>query len=135
MWQTDLFVRRGTALFRFFDGGDDLQEIPEDESPQLRSYPADYDPGMAEMRVNMCVELAEHMGLQSMRMLLPGGLLAARRLLQQIKESVASIPDAEIRSRQGKDWKGWNGLAGECHAGIATNSMSEEEIAAQDLEE
>lgn len=130
MWHScETFTRREMALLRFFESGV-LQEYGPDEQVQGRTYPSEYDPGTAEQRVNVCIDVAQHLGVESLRMLLPGGLYQARARLEEIKEKVGGIPDTDMARSREEDapWMGI-GLSSDCHEGIYTNMMSEEELA------
>ena len=130
MWSCcDTFTRREMALFRFFESGE-LKEYGADKKVRGRSYPWDYDPGVAEQRVNICIDAAIHLGAESLKMLLPGGLYQARARLEEIKQRVDAIAAVDVRRSRGVD-RPWTGIsiAGDCHEGISTNMMSEEELA------
>lgn len=132
MWFTcNTFNRRKMALQRFFDSGE-LQEYSADVKVRIRTY---FDNNPAEQHVNLCVDVANHLGVESMKMLLPGGLYQARARLEEIKERVGEIPDADLRKWREKDplWVDIS-IAGTCHDGMSTISMEWEEVELADEE-
>jgi hypothetical protein len=80
--------------------------------------------------------VAHHLGVDSLRMLLPGGLYQARAKLEEIKGRVGAITHADMASLRDEDapWMGI-GISGNCHEGISTNMRSEEELAEELAEE
>ena len=133
MWHfSQCFTKPEMALQLFFETGE-LREFAEDDHIRGRTYPPDYDRGFTQQRVNLCIAVAEHLGVESLKMLRPGGLLAARERLEQIREAIGRIPDAEMRAR--RDDREWFGIASEFHEGIATNMMSEQELAEEETGE
>jgi hypothetical protein len=79
--------------------------------------------------------VANHLGVESLKMLLPGGLYQARARLEEIKERVGAISDADImdahlgNNRNGDPRPMGISISGDCHDGIVTNMMYEEELA------
>ena len=57
----------------------------------------DYQPGVAEQRVNICIDMAHNLGVESPRMLLPGGLYQARARVAEIKEWVGAISSKDFK--------------------------------------
>jgi len=135
MWDCcDTFTRREKALLEFFETGD-LHEYDPGLNWRRRSYDSDYVITVHEQRVNVCLAVANHLGVESLKMLLPGGLYQARARLEEIRERVSTIPDADImdahigNSRNGDPLPMGIGIDRDCHDGIVTNMMSEEELA------
>ena len=129
MWYScQAFTRREMALLRFFESGL-LQEYGPDERVPIRAYPIDYDPGIAEQRINASIDMAQHLGVESLRMLLPGGLYQARARLEEIKQRVGVMSLADMESlREEDELRMGFSISGDCHEGISTNMMSEEEL-------
>jgi hypothetical protein len=94
------FARREMALLRFFEFGV-LQEYGPDERVPGRMDPSVYDPGTAEQRVNASIDMAQHLGVESLRMLLPGGLIQARARLEEIKQRVDGMSPADGEPTRG----------------------------------
>jgi hypothetical protein len=135
MWDScPAFTRREMALLRFFESGL-LQEYSADEPVQGRTYPSDYDPWTAEQRIeriDACIDMAQHLGVESLRMLLPRGLYQARARLEEIKQSVDVMSSADMESLREEDALRMGiSISGDCHEGIYTNMMSDEELADQ----
>jgi hypothetical protein len=135
MWdRCDTFTRREQALLEFFKTGD-LHEYDPGLDWHGRSYGSDYVITVHEQRVNVCLAVANHLGVESLKMLMPGGLYQARARLEEIRERVSTIPDADImdahigNSRNGDPLPMGIGIDSDCHDGIVTNMMSEEELA------
>jgi hypothetical protein len=130
MWYScDTFTRREMALLRFFESGE-LQEYGPREQVQGRTYLVSYNPGVAEQCVNICIDVAQHLGVESLKMLLPVGLHHGRARLEEIKERVSAIPHADMARSRDEDapWMGIH-LSSDCHEGISMNVTSEEELA------
>jgi hypothetical protein len=135
MWgRCDTFTRREKALLEFFETGD-LHEYDPGLNWHGRSYDSDYVITVHERRVDVCLAVANHLGVESLKMLLPGGLYQARARLEEIRERVSTIPDADImdahigNSRNGEPLPMGISIESDCHDGIVTNMMSEEELA------
>jgi hypothetical protein len=141
MWgRCDTFTRREKALLEFFEMGE-LHEYDPGLNWHERSYDSDYVITVHEQRVNVCLAVTNHLGVESLKMLLPGGLYQARARLEEIRERVSMISDADImdarigNSRDGDPLPMGIGINSDCHDGIVTNMMSEEELAEELAEE
>jgi hypothetical protein len=135
MWgRCDTFTRREKALLEFFET-DKLLEYEPGLNWYGRAYSSGYVTAVHEERVNVCLAVANHLGVESLKMLLPGGLYQARARLEEIRERVGMISDADImdgrigNSRNGYPIPMGISINGDSHEGIATNMMSEEELA------
>lgn len=135
MWdRCDTFTRREKALLEFFETGE-LHEYDPGLNWYGRAYDEDYVFTVHDRRPGVCLAVANHLGVESLKMLLPSGLYQARARLEEIKERVSAISDADImdahvgNNRNGDPRPMGIGISDDCHDGIATNSMSEEELA------
>jgi len=135
MWdRCDTFTRREKALLEFFETGE-LHEYDPGLNWCGRSYHSDYIFTVHDRRVDACLSVANHRGVESIKMLLPGGLYRARARLEEIKERVSAISDADImdahvgNNRNGEPRPMGISISGDCHDGVGTYMMSEEELA------
>jgi hypothetical protein len=135
MWdRCDTFSRRQKALLDFFETGE-LHEYDPGLNWYGRYYDEDHVFTVRERRVDVCLDVANHLGVESLKMLLPGGLYQARARLEEIKERVSAISDADImdahagNTRNGEPRPMGISISGDCHDGMVTNMMLAEELA------
>ena len=148
MSQSDDSSRIREALIRYWDT-DILLKIPEEEAIGLGGHPWDWKPTTAEKREHLFVVVAGHLGWVSLKFWLLDGFAdeGAKTTLHMIKTKIQRIPNdvvdrwrywthsddtSSYEPADGKrykiGWQEWGGMELDCHEGIGTNQMSDDEI-------
>ena len=131
MWHCcQTFIDSGMALRRFFGTGK-LKGYGRRQEVRGSMYPGDDSPQVKEQRVLICMDVAHHLDVEFLKMLLPDVLDQTSDRLAEIKEQVDAISGEDILKSRGEDspWTGI-GIVRDCHEGIMTNKMTEEQLAA-----
>lgn len=140
--QSDAVNRCNEALRRFWLSGN-LQAIPEDEHVALDGHALDWQPTIPEKREYLFITVASHLGWDSLRMLMLDGFANPQLQVKlgHIRHRVQTLHTERVRQWQywSQDddeshetspiaWSTWLGLASDCHDGIRTNNVTDEDL-------
>ena len=144
---------RDDNLAEYYDTGI-LQDDTETEGRRMHYTSVQWSSPLsaAELRKLLFMQVTTHLGSDSLKMLLPDGLTSdkLKARLRHIKLKIQNIPEEVITSRDkerppfdpsmhnaGEDqyqrewrdwheWYDWDGMASDCHQGMATNGEDDE---------